>query len=1258
MQPPTPVVSHRPSILSRDSRFTVFGILPDMYSDSRTHGYEGPIRYVRTSRAASSGGGAIAKNEDGTRCVIAGKESLRILRISRSSESSPTTEYRSAVGKGEYRIDIGRNLWDGSGLHVDSASTDVVWCHGSYDRKILTSARNGELIMWDLMKSGPSKVDRRTRQHSRSIHALAYSTIVQNYCISGSADGELRIWDLRDLTKSIMYIRHPAPIRAVAFSPVSWQPLHAITALENGSMYRWDLKVGQRGNLDRIAAAHSGPILALDWASSGALSGTSTPRPSAPSSWYGGSGTLLDDILPGSGNGGNGDAEGTSLGWLASGGLDRCVKVWNISANKSGISHDPTYTLRTAYPVRRVLWRPGYECELAIVSNNIDSAGSSSADLHYVGGASAGGSAIPGASSGLLSVSSSPRINTATLKMAEVLTESQTESGPQTMSQSGRNDPIELWDVRRGYIAKWAIERSAMEGGVTDVVFGDSHAIWAQYSSGAFAQLDLRQATRPLDAIPRTAMSWTAAGSLAFVTDRPSRWEIPYDDIKPEKRQSIMDLQGNVKSLGDPPYVPVTQNMGAIASEDSIGDLEVFVRLAQGWIYEGGDRKEICKRNAQVSAEAGNVEAAQTWLMLGSLLTDLVQEKRLARPQNMVLPLAHGLLHSASAPASIPTIQTLQSAVPTPQRSVSSDVDTSNMSEEQNWGSTCKVSDEKLGRTSQKGTPTSSTSSSPHYSTSALPASQLSVGSLSRRESDAAYTSATRRRLSSSYRRPSFTTASIYSAHSDSPNASTRSLSSLKHIGEGALDDSDSSDSGGEDAIFDDPSRSGSDGEGQPYRSMTSSNSLSRTNIVTPSPLSQVVGQTTWTEDERDDSDSPSPGSTSESDSSDYATTSLRSKVSRSTKRNKTRSRSSTVASLAAPSSTHTLVKQDSYSSIRTVTAGNPPGLERGRDHSFRGDISLRSLLDRPESTKALSIHQRAGSVLSNDMAGRSGSGEQMDPELVQVVRETESRFRELGWEAFREMFEAMAGEGEIQLCTYLSVVAPKELKVDRTRALQLVESYIDVLSRLRLHTSAAYMRKFAQADDVRATTALHTTVHTSCSRCRKPILTPTVDTTLYGKPSGGYAYCTSCKINITTCSICHLPVRALMFKCPVCMHGGHEECYRNYYLHRPMEELKAPPVRERESQLPRRTTTPELEPAVPHGVRGRAMSRADSITGDSESDESIPLHAGGSTTSGGEVTDTEGQVPTRRALYGHLCAAGCGHHCWAVSKQPFGNLL
>ena len=83
-------------------------------------------------------------------------------------------EHKSAVGRGGHRIDASRNMWTAAGFKVDSVSTDVAWGKGrmfmpsmnistscslrsDYDHKILTSARNGDLLMWDLNKLGPSK---------------------------------------------------------------------------------------------------------------------------------------------------------------------------------------------------------------------------------------------------------------------------------------------------------------------------------------------------------------------------------------------------------------------------------------------------------------------------------------------------------------------------------------------------------------------------------------------------------------------------------------------------------------------------------------------------------------------------------------------------------------------------------------------------------------------------------------------------------------------------------------------------------------------------------------------------------------------------------------------------------------------------------------------------------------------------------------------------------------------------------------------
>ncbi|EEB95043.1 hypothetical protein MPER_06049, partial [Moniliophthora perniciosa FA553] len=156
----------------------------DVPSDSRTHGYQGPTRNIRLPRACSHGGGTISKAPDGQRCAVAGKEYT-------TQDANNEKYHKSTVGRGGHRIEASKNYWEGSGLKTDSAFTDVAWCHGLYNNKVLTSARNGELIMWDLNRAESNKygmdvifvmiavlsnmaviLERRVKDHLRSIHSM------------------------------------------------------------------------------------------------------------------------------------------------------------------------------------------------------------------------------------------------------------------------------------------------------------------------------------------------------------------------------------------------------------------------------------------------------------------------------------------------------------------------------------------------------------------------------------------------------------------------------------------------------------------------------------------------------------------------------------------------------------------------------------------------------------------------------------------------------------------------------------------------------------------------------------------------------------------------------------------------------------------------------------------------------------------------------------------------------------------------------
>lgn len=94
------------------------------------------------------------------------------------------------------------------------------------------------------------------------------------------------------------------------------------------------------------------------------------------------------------------------------------------------MSHKPTYTLHPPFPVRSVMWRPGYECEVAVVSNTEFSTGSN-------------------------------------LDLAAQNALAAKAGADGTKSTRLTGDAVEIWDVRKPWIAKWAICNSAVEGGVT-----------------------------------------------------------------------------------------------------------------------------------------------------------------------------------------------------------------------------------------------------------------------------------------------------------------------------------------------------------------------------------------------------------------------------------------------------------------------------------------------------------------------------------------------------------------------------------------------------------------------------------------------------------------------------------------------------------------------------------------------------------------------------------------------------------------------
>ena len=591
----------------------------------------------------------------------------------------------------------------------------------------------------------------------------------------------------------------------------------------------------------------------------------------------------------------------------------------------------------------------------------------------------------------------------------------------------------------------------------------------------------------------------------------------------PDKRPHV---KRRLKALGCKPFTPTTQTVGILSGHALTEDIEHLAKLAFRYEYEGQDKIVLCSRNAAVSDirsyllastqdfqaafDVGKHDAAQTWLLLASLLTDVVPQTTNTPAITLSpLPILNPKLpHSVSAPATIPA-NTQDSVTPILTRpypaslqlgasdytspgskSTSSSIATSRRGSEKSR--TKSTSSTGTGFLSPlRTTPASSTTPSPRRPTDPLPplSSSLSTAVIAARYPSSAglpptfgsvtpTPSSLHSRLGS-HRKSSFkgSTLSNLAAVGESRSFSHHSL---KHVGEGALDDSDSETSESEhnpqssipnDAPFIEEESVEIEIQHHAPRSRRSPSGStpnrwhSRASSVQPSPLSRIAVQETWTEDERDEDDSPSPASTDSEMSSEepeaFASpgfhpphplsrrqSSSRSRRSSMRSSKKSRSRSSTVASLSvslppsAMSSRSRLVRNESTSSIKTVTASQTPvsthapgraaSGERGGSSTPHRDVSIRDTSTSTTRSDAVSL--RSGSYynrsrplseapLNEDTLDLNGVNPNMrralnstattisDNAAREAIREAETRLREAGWEAMKESFEILVDD-------------------------------------------------------------------------------------------------------------------------------------------------------------------------------------------------------------------------------------------------------
>lgn len=205
----------------------------------------------------------------------------------------------------------------GKNQNLSYSSNDVAW--STLDNNILaTAATNGVVSVWDLSRFGRHKQFLTYNEHERTAHTVTFHSS-EPYLLSGSQDGTIKRFDLKNEKFVSTYFSNSESVRDVKFNPNLPNTFAAVS--ENGTVQLWDIRRTDKCILQ--FTAHSGPIYTCDW------------HATQP--------------------------------WLATGSRDKQIKVWNIGAKPS-----LEYTINTIAVVGRVKWRPENVYHIASCSLVVD----------------------------------------------------------------------------------------------------------------------------------------------------------------------------------------------------------------------------------------------------------------------------------------------------------------------------------------------------------------------------------------------------------------------------------------------------------------------------------------------------------------------------------------------------------------------------------------------------------------------------------------------------------------------------------------------------------------------------------------------------------------------------------------------------------------------------------------------------------------------------------------------------------------------
>lgn len=254
---------------------------------------------------------SLSINDEGSHALLAGREIFKTVRVEEGS-CTEDSDLRAAIKTFDAHV---------SGPPKDNVNIhDIAWGKGNYGNFIAAAISNGPIILYDLNHPGIEVA--RLYEHRRQVHRVTFNPHAGQQFLSGSQDGTVKLWDLRDLRRDaatfnsrFTSVGQHEGVRDVKWSPTDIFGMALCT--DGGFVQQWDYRKN-KAPPTRIAA-HNRPCATIDWHPDGKH--------------------------------------------LLSCSADKTVKVWNLSAE--GRRNKAAYEIKTPYPVRNARWRPSCQSSAA-----------------------------------------------------------------------------------------------------------------------------------------------------------------------------------------------------------------------------------------------------------------------------------------------------------------------------------------------------------------------------------------------------------------------------------------------------------------------------------------------------------------------------------------------------------------------------------------------------------------------------------------------------------------------------------------------------------------------------------------------------------------------------------------------------------------------------------------------------------------------------------------------------------------------------